>query len=273
MFSPHASGGHVWCYKELVQHLGQEQPFYGVQARRPDTGLVYHTEIEPMASDYVEAIRSVQPHGPYMLGGWSMGGVIAFEMARQLQAQGEEIAMLALMDAEANVLVEEAPEFSWGVLLSIFAVDLGLQLSQLSTSVEEISALPQMAQLRQLWKEAKLAGVVPSDMTLVEFRRLFDIFKINAKTLSSYRPGEYRGRITLFAAEQDIEEQIFSHDKNRLLWKANHPGFDDPLKGWDKVATEGVDLIVVPGDHFSMMQEPHVQVLAEQLRNRIQQTQ
>jgi amino acid adenylation domain-containing protein len=271
-FSPHASGGHVWCYKELVQYIGDDQPFYGVQARRPDTGLVYHTEIEAMATDYVEAIRSVQPHGPYVLGGWSMGGVIAFEMARQLQAQDEEIAMLALMDAEANVLLDEAPEFSWGVLLSIFAIDLGLQLTQLSTSVEEISALPQMAQLRQLWKEAKLAGVVPSDMTLVEFRRLFDIFKINAKTLSSYRPGEYRGRITLFAAEVDIEEHIFSHDKNRLLWKANHPGFDDPLKGWDKVATEGVDLIVVPGDHFSMMQEPHVQVLGEQLRNRIQQT-
>jgi amino acid adenylation domain-containing protein len=270
LFSPHASAGHVWCYKELVQYLGQDQPFYGVQARQPDTGLVFHTQIEAMASDYVEAIRSVQPHGPYLLGGWSMGGVIAFEMARQLQAQGEQIAMLALMDAHASD--GEQPEFAWGVLLSIFAVDLGLNLQNLSASAEEILALAPMAQLRQVWKEAKLAGVVPSDMTLVEFRRVFDIFKINAKTLGSYRAEEYRGRITLFSPEQDIDQQIFSQDISYLAWKMETPNFENPLKGWDKVATEGVDLIVVPGDHFSMMQEPHIQVLAEQLRNRIQQT-
>jgi amino acid adenylation domain-containing protein len=268
LFSPHASGGHVWCYKELVQHIGQDQPFYGVQARQPDQGPVFHTQIEAMASDYVEAIRSVQPHGPYLLAGWSMGGVIAFEMARQFQAQGEEIAMLALMDANASD--GNLPEFKWGVLLSIFAVDLGLNLQNLSTSVEEILALPPMAQLRQVWKEAKLAGLVPSDMTLVEFRRVFDIFKINAKTLGSYKTEEFRGRITLFSPEQDIEERIFSHDEDHLDWKAKNPNSTDPLKGWDKVATEGVELVVVPGDHFTMMREPHVEVLAQELRTRIQ---
>jgi thioesterase domain-containing protein/acyl carrier protein len=270
LFSPHASGGHVWCYKELVDYLGHEQPFYGVQARRPETGLVYHTQIEAMASDYIEAIRSVQPHGPYLLGGWSMGGIIAFEMARQLQAQEEQIAMLALMDAHASD--GEQPEFNWTVLLSIFAVDLGLRLENLSTSVEQIMTLAPMAQLRQLWKEAKLAGVVPSDMTLVEFRRVFDIFKINAKTLATYRAGEYRGRITLFSPEEDIDQQIFRKDTGYLQWKLENPNFSDPLKGWGKVATEGVDLIMVPGDHFSMMRAPHVEVLAEQLRNRIQET-
>ncbi len=268
LFSPHASGGHVWCYKELVQHLGQDQPFFGVQARQPESGLVYHTQVEAMASDYVEAIQSVQPHGPYLLAGWSMGGVIAFEMARQFQAQGEEIAMLALMDANASD--GELPEFTWGVLLSIFAVDLGLNLQNLSVSVGEILALPPMAQLRQVWKEAKLAGLVPSDMTLVEFRRVFDIFKINAKTLGSYKAEEFRGRITLFSPEQDIEQRIFSQDEDHLAWKERNPNFNHPLKGWDKVATEGVELVVVPGDHFTMMREPHVEVLAEQLRSRIQ---
>jgi thioesterase domain-containing protein/aryl carrier-like protein len=267
-FSPHASGGHVWCYKELVQFIGQDQPFYGVQARQPEQGPVFHNQIEAMASDYVEAIRSVQPHGPYLLAGWSMGGVIAFEMARQLQAHGEEIAMLALMDAHASD--GQQPEHPWGVLLSIFAVDLGLKLNNLSTSVEDILAMPPMAQLRQVWKEAKLAGVVPSDMTLVEFRRVFDIFKINAKTLGSYKAEEFRGRITLFSPEEDIDQRIFSHDTNYLKWKTENPNMSDPLKGWDKVATEGVELVVVPGDHFTMMREPHVEVLAQQLRTRVQ---
>jgi amino acid adenylation domain-containing protein len=272
LFGPHASAGHVWCYKELVQYLGADQPFFGVQARQPESGLVYHDKIEDMASDYVEAISSVQPHGPYMLAGWSMGGVIAFEMAQQFQAQGEEIAMLTLMDASASD--GQVEEFGWGELLSIFAVDLGLNLKNETATVEEIQALPPMAQLRQVWKEAKLAGVVPSDMTLVEFRRMFDIFKINAKTVGSYKAQEFRGRITLFVPEEDIDQQIFSHDKRRLKWKENwkekNAALHGPMKGWDKVAKEGVDLVVVPGDHFTMMREPHVEVLAEQLRTRIQ---
>ena len=268
LFGPHASAGHVWCYKELVQHLGEDQPFLGVQARQPESSLVYHTQIEEMASDYIEAIRSVQPHGPYMLAGWSMGGVIAFEMAQQFQAQGEEIAMLTLMDASASD--GKVEEFGWGELLSIFAVDLGLNLKNQTATVEEIQTLPPMAQLRQVWKEAKLAGVVPSDMTLVEFRRMFDTFKINANTVSSYKAQEFRGRITLFVPEEDIDQQIFSHNKRRLKWKAANAELYGPMKGWDKVATEGVDLVVVPGDHFTMMREPHVEVLAEQLRTRIQ---
>jgi amino acid adenylation domain-containing protein len=268
LFGPHASAGHVWCYKELVQHLGEDQPFFGVQARQPESGLVYYTKIEEMATDYLEAIRSVQPHGPYMLAGWSMGGVIAFEMARQFQAQGEEISMLALMDAHASD--GKVEEFGWGELLSIFAIDLGLNLTNETATVEEIQALPPMAQLRRVWKEAKLAGVVPSDMTLVEFRRMFDIFKINANTVASYKSEEFRGRITLFVPEEDIDQQIFSHNKWRLKWKAKNLDLHGPMKGWDKVATEGVDLVVVPGDHFTMMREPHIQVLAEQLRSRIQ---
>jgi acyl carrier protein len=94
-FSPHASGGNLWCYKDLAQHIGLEQPFYGVQPHTPETGLVVHTAIEAMAAEYVGAMRNVQPAGPYFLGGWSMGGVIAFEMARQLQEQGETIGLLA----------------------------------------------------------------------------------------------------------------------------------------------------------------------------------
>ncbi len=267
MFSPHASGGHVWCYKDLVKYLGDDQPFYGVQARNPDTGLVFHTQIEAMASDYVEAIRGVQPVGPYLLGGWSMGGVIAFEMARQLQAQGEQIAMLALIDA--HVPAGAQSEFSWGVLLSVFAFDLGLTYENLSRPLEEISAMPQMAQLRQVWKEAKLAGVVPAGMTLVEFRKIFDIYKINANTMNSYKAGEYEGRITLISAAEEMEQNVFSRDTDHVEWEAKNV-VKDPLKGWGQLATEGVEAHVVPGDHFSMIREPHVTILAEQLRNCIQ---
>ncbi|HEX5603001.1 MAG TPA: thioesterase domain-containing protein, partial [Pyrinomonadaceae bacterium] len=266
IFSPHASGGNVLCYTDLVKYIGEDQPFYGIQAREPESGLVVHTDIAAMASDYVEAIRSVQPNGPYLLGGWSMGGVIAFEMATQLQQQGERIALLALMDATAPTGAQT--EYKWTVLLSIFAFDLGLKYENLSKPIEEIAKLTQMAQLRAVWLEAKSAELIPSDMTLVEFRKMFDLFKINANTTRSYQPGEFFGRIALFNAEADEQHYLFSNDPGYYESQEIHG--KDPLKGWGDLATEGVEVYVVPGDHFSMMREPNVSVLAEQLRTCIQ---
>jgi thioesterase domain-containing protein len=126
-------------------------------------------------------------------------------------------------------------------------------------------------------------------MTLVEFRKIFDIFKINANTMESYRPQEYSGKITLFTSEQDLTLDLFifrntpSDNGANESGKSAHNHFDrstanqdnvsakDPFRGWRQLATEGVDLHVVPGDHFSMLREPHVEVLAEQLRKSIQQ--
>lgn len=249
-FSPHAGGGHVWCYKDLAQYLGGEQPFYGLQAREPENGLVFHTEIEAMASEYVAAIRRLQPAGPYFLGGWSMGGVIAFEMARQLQQQQQQIAMLALIDVSPPIL--EQREFDWRVLLAMFAFDLGVASGTIDKLVEKMGRSQQMVQLRNLWMDAKRASVVPSDMTLIEFRKLFDIFKINADTLRRYRPGAYQGRITLFCGDEEV-------------------GDLEPLKGWEEFATEGVDVHIVPGDHFSMIREPNVRALGAQLSKCIEQ--
>ncbi len=262
-FGPHASGGSVWCYKELVQSLGNDQPFYGVQPREPENGLMYHSEIEAMAADYVQAIRGFQPNGPYWLTGWSMGGVIAFEMARQLQQQGQQIAMLALIDSVAPEAEES--EYNWGILLSLFAFDLGLNQESIKKPLG--TSLPQMAQLRQLWVEARHAAVVPSEMTLVEFRQLFDAFKIHANTMRRYRPGEFQGRITLFCPEQNVEEIMFGNDPKYLEWKSDKRKLEDSFKGWKYLATDGVELYKVPGNHFSMMRDPNVQVLGEQLKS------
>jgi amino acid adenylation domain-containing protein len=286
-FSPHASGGNLWCYKDLAQHIGLEQPFYGVQPHTPETGLVVHTAIAAMAAEYVGAMRSVQPAGPYFLGGWSMGGVIAFEMARQLQEQGETIGLLALIDAYAPT--GEQSDHNWSMLLAAFALDLGISSGNLRPFLEKIAPFPPMTQLRKVWAEAKAEKLIPADMTLVEFRKIFDIFKINANTMESYRPQEYSGKITLFTSEQDLTLDLFifrntpSDNGANESGKSAHNHFDrstanqdnvsakDPFRGWRQLATEGVDLHVVPGDHFSMLREPHVEVLAEQLRKSIQQ--
>ena len=97
-FCIHGAGGTVLIYRELAQRLGPNQPFYGLQAMGLDASCPPLTRIEDMAAAYTQEIRKKQPHGPYFLGGYCMGGTVAFEVAQQLQAQGERVALLALFD-------------------------------------------------------------------------------------------------------------------------------------------------------------------------------
>ena len=106
-FCIHPAGGHVFCYSKLARLLGTERPFYGIQAQGLDESLPPQLSIQAMASRYVEELRRVQPNGPFLLGGWSMGGVVAFELAQQLLSLGEEIALLALIDC--GVQSESSP--------------------------------------------------------------------------------------------------------------------------------------------------------------------
>src|SRR6185295_1833510 len=85
----------------LARHLGREWPVYGLQARGIEGDLTPFDRIEEMAASYIEALRSVQREGPYTLGGWSFGGLVAFEMAQQLKEAGHEVALLALLDMNA----------------------------------------------------------------------------------------------------------------------------------------------------------------------------
>src|SRR5580698_8234392 len=97
-FCMHGAGGNVLIYRELSKLLGDDQPFYGLQAQGLDGNAPPLTKIEDMAALYVKEIRRVQPRGPYFLGGYCLGGTIAYEVAQQLRAQGQEVALLALLD-------------------------------------------------------------------------------------------------------------------------------------------------------------------------------
>jgi thioesterase domain-containing protein/acyl carrier protein len=262
IFGPHASGGNVWCYKEILQYLGANQPFFGIQPREPENGMVvYHTEVEAMATDYVQAIRGFQPVGPYWLAGWSMGGVIAYEMARQLKQQGQEIGMLALIDT--GVPEAKESEYNWAVLLWIFALDLGFPREFVDRGTAWVPK-PQMVELRNLWSEARKLKLVPAEMTLIEFRKLFDIFKIYANTTRRYKPEPYDGRISLFLPEDDFAS-IFNEDWDNANKKSTQTKVT-PVEGWGRLATGGVDVHKIAGNHFSILHEPNVQALGEQLR-------
>ncbi|OAB37184.1 non-ribosomal peptide synthetase [Paenibacillus macquariensis subsp. macquariensis] len=99
LFCIHPAGGLSWCYAGLMKHLSMDHPIYGLQARGIAQSEAFPRTLEEMTIDYIEHIRSIQPKGPYQLLGWSLGGNVAQAMAVQLQAEGEEVSFLAMLDA------------------------------------------------------------------------------------------------------------------------------------------------------------------------------
>ncbi|MCA1566084.1 MAG: amino acid adenylation domain-containing protein [Acidobacteria bacterium] len=245
-FCVHPAGGGVLCYAALARHLGQDQPFYGLQAQPPEAGQPPHTRIEEMAAAYVEAITTLQPEGPYLLGGWSMGGVVAFEMARQLEAQGRTVALLALLDTRVPHPggYDEADELS---LIASFAQDLGLPLDGMTISEERLQQCSPEELLAYVSEQARASEIMPPDMELSDLSRRFRVFKSNVRAMLGYVPQPYAGRVALFTAGKDSQERC------------------DPSYGWSRLATAALEVHGVPGDHFTMVRRPHVETLAARL--------
>src|SRR5581483_507628 len=254
-FCVHPAGGNVFCYMPLARSLGPNQPFYGLQS----VGLYgdhepYET-IEEMATHYIEALRIVQPQGPYQLGGWSQGGVIAFEMAQQLHRQGQQVSLLALIDSDVPDNTAEPPDFD----------QEALALTQLI--LREASELVDIAQekLQELQPEEALHYVLEqvrkvnqakipttlSELALPQTTRLIQVNKANYLALTKYVPRAYPGHLVLFRASEIEETASSSYQNAPQLWKA--------------LATGGFDIQTVPGTHLSIVTEPHVQYLADQL--------
>ncbi len=248
-FLVHPPGGIVVCYQALAQRLDDERPLYGIRSR----GLYGETELpaslEEMAAEYVTAIRAVQPQGPYHLGGWSMGGIIAYEMAQQLRHQGQTIGLLALLDTTipynaANALYAEDAAQS--------AREYGLDFT-----LEELGRLGPDEQLPYLWDHVRKLGLVDEDTPLPLVQQILNdlkrLFHAHIQLGGNYVLRPYPGRLTLFRPQE-----------------APVPVQTAPDRNWGKLAA-AVDVHFVPGQHHTMVKEPHVQVLAHKLRQCLRQ--
>ncbi len=241
-FCIHPGGGQVLCYAALAQHLDAEQPFYGLQASGTDGSGNFQREIPQMAALYLRALRTVQTAGPIHLGGWSMGGAVAYEMAQQLTANGEQVALLVLIDTYrplAGKLVEPAEARG----LVHFARDLGLSEDELGMSWSALGQLPSTAALLHIHRAAR--PLLGPEISSERLRHLYRLFRNNLKAMHRYRPQPWPGRLSLLRA-------------------AGQPVPADPTLGWSELAGT-VDVATVPGDHFDLLRAPHVKVLAERL--------
>jgi len=230
-FCVHPAGGNALCYLQLSRLLGKDQPFYGLQAPGIDSTREPLTTIEDMAEEYIVAIRQVQPHGPYNIGGWSYGGVLAYDIAQKLRAAGEEVACLAILDA--------------GVLYA-FAV-LRTVLPERDLGIFDTMRLPVGEQVAVFRERTAAARLIPDEADEDLAARIFRLFVINTKSMIKYRPDPYDSRISLFQAREDFV-------------KTRHR----PYGEWTRIC-ENVELHEVPGNHLTMIHEPHIRELATKL--------
>jgi thioesterase domain-containing protein/acyl carrier protein len=240
-FCIHPIGGNVLAYAELAQRL-ESVPFYGLQSLDPVKGSL--GSLEAMAEHYLTALRTVQPEGPYRLGGWSMGGAVAYEMARRIVAMGERVELLALIDSAAQTTDVEPPPSDL-MLFARFAGDLA-RLSGLEIPAGSLAGATIEEALADLVAQAEVAGILPPGLDAEALGGLFEVFRSNYRALAAYRPLAWTGRLTLFRA------------------RAHTDG--DPTLGWARLATEGVEVYEVPGNHYSLLRGEGVRVLADRLR-------
>jgi thioesterase domain-containing protein/malonyl CoA-acyl carrier protein transacylase/acyl carrier protein len=270
LFLVHDADGETMLYRSLAHHLDPEQAVYGLKAFSTPGHPILHTRIEEMAAYHIGTMRAVQPRGPYLLGGLCAGGLIAFEMARQLDQAGERVAMVALMDV-ADVDAREKP-MRWAKE----------RLNRVATTLEQGKgrSAPRRALafvgtwVRKARNFAKY--MIESRVQKIRDRTRMRLFRLYLG-LGLPLPAFLRDipvRSAYVYARGGYRPETPFHGELLLIRATSGSGFDephagryiDPLMGWNSRSTRGVRAFDVPGGHSSMLQEPNVQVLAEHLR-------
>ncbi|WP_257002069.1 non-ribosomal peptide synthetase [Streptomyces sp. WZ.A104] len=258
LFLAHPMGGNVLCYLPLVRHLPDDQPLYAFQAAGGDPGTEPLRTVPEIAESYIAAMRRVRPEGPYTIGGWSFGGFVAFEMARRLRASGAEVAAVILLDTVALGPVEERRAYTDEALLGWFFWELLLLGrggdSPLETIPAELSSLDE--KFDYIARVAADEGILPPDSKGSLVGRLFRVYESNWRATQDYEPGPATEGLTLIRATEPLPRVL------RAMHEAGSTRHTDPANGWHTMTAGPVEVVHVPGDHLSIMEEPHVAHLA-----------
>ncbi|HEX4961859.1 MAG TPA: non-ribosomal peptide synthase/polyketide synthase [Thermoanaerobaculia bacterium] len=258
LFCVHPLGGEVLCYYQLARQLGKDQPVYGLQARPLDEqDRAPRVTVEETAAEYLDAVRSLRPTGPYLLAGWSFGAMVAFEMARQLTAAGEEVALLALLDQPVSPGDEAAEVDTAAVIADILRHRARGEGRTLELDADALRGLPLDVQLARGLEALGSQEALGPGFDVPLLRHLALGYSSRATAVERYRVSAYPGTITLLRASSVDPAALreVAPERRRI--------FEDPTLGWATVAVGGVEVHTVPGNHQTILEAPHVKTLAE----------
>jgi acyl transferase domain-containing protein/thioesterase domain-containing protein/acyl carrier protein len=249
LFLAHPAGGSTQVYTQLVRLLDEDQPCYGLE-RLDDVDSV-----EERAAHYLKLVREIQPVGPYRLGGWSFGGVLAYEMGLQLHEAGEAVDPIVLIDSGVPIAV--APEVAAELLITRylgFAAYLrDTYQSDLVLTAEELRALPGDSQfdlVLERLQESGLAAQLPTPVLRHQITSHLD-----TRALDVYQPRPYAGPVTLYRCTEPTPWNVVDV-------RYEHP---DAARGWDRVCTD-LRIMHVTGHHLNLLDAPAVTAIAADLR-------
>lgn len=248
LFMVHPPGGIVVCYRELAKLLGDQYPLYGIRSHGLHGHETLPESLVAMAAEYVSALRTVQPNGPYTLGGWSLGGLIAYEMAQQLLDSGQKVQRIVLLDTTI-------PEGASELVPAAEQVNVGLEYG-IELTLDQLGELAPEEQLPFLLEHAQKLGVLdessPPEVIAKALEDLQSLFHHHVSVASKYQLLPTVAPISLFRPTEVPFELQVTQDR-----------------GW-KYLSPQVEVLFVPGHHHSMVQPPHVEVLARKLTTQLE---
>jgi amino acid adenylation domain-containing protein len=247
-FFVHPAGGNVLCYRGLAGKL--DRPFYGLQAPGLFGEQPPLDNVEQMGMLYREALQKAWPSGPYLLGGWSSGGMIAFEIARQLEMLGEEIERVIMVDAPAPMQNGPVDDFTL-LLWFLDDLDLGIDTARLRHDHVSTEADPSLtAVLEQIREQQGLGHEIDPE----QLQHVLSVFKRVVRAGRDYRPGAIDADITVLRAKDgDVSEF------------ADHPAFAAIDWGWREFTRGQIECSWVPGTHYTVLQKHNLDALVDAL--------
>lgn len=243
LFLIHPAGGTVACYGALAQLV--DMPVFGLQAPGLVAGDTPERTVAALSAQYADAITAEYPEGPYRIGGWSYGGIVAFDLARRLTEAGRTVELLVIFDtlAPGAMPLAEWQKDSTTLLADIFGADAGI-------TVDDLRGHDLDEQLARVTARAIAAGVLPDDYTLADARRAWFVFQAHRHAEETYAASRLSGGHAL----------VFSSDLRRA--DADH------TLGWGQWLSH-VDVVEVPGNHLQVLRPPTLSIVAAEITRRV----
>jgi amino acid adenylation domain-containing protein len=259
LFLMHALGGNVLDYYRLVNHLESDQPVYAFQAQGLDGNFIKGATLEEMAADYVAELQNFQPEGPYFLGGFCMGGLLALEAAEQLTAAGQNVALVIMVQSIHPGAMDYKPNTpAFKRLWYQMQKRASLEWENLSHNPkgyvsERLVHLWDAVRVRTSIAYQKMIGKDPSMST--EFSQLYFFEAVGVehkKAMDKYRPGPYGGDVLVIRASKQLAGLIA-----------------DERLGWDRTFHGKLEVCEVPGHQENLLLVPNVSQLAKEISIRL----